>query len=73
MPIRKKTRPKRGGDVNRGITVAEFLQGLLNSQYASIYPEGLFDLPLEMPDGLPVASVYVDDGVITISDEEDDF
>ena len=71
MSTRKKTRPQSGG-LNRGITVAELLQGLLNSQYASIYPEGLFDLPLEMPDGLPVASIDVDDGVITISDEDDD-
>lgn len=56
----------------RGITLTELIQGLLNSQYASIHPEGLFDLPLEMPDGLPVTIIDVDDGVITISDSEED-
>lgn len=57
---------------SRGITLAELIQGLLNSQYASVHPEGLFDLPLEMPDGLPVTAIDVDDGVITVSDFDED-
>ena len=57
---------------NRGITLAELIQGLLSSQYASIHPEGLFDLPLEMPDGLPVTAIDVDNGAITISDFDED-
>jgi hypothetical protein len=55
-----------------GITLAELLHGLLMSQYASIHPEGLFDLPLQMPDGLPVTCAHIEDGVITISDDDDE-
>jgi hypothetical protein len=58
---------------HRGITLAELIQGLLNSQYASIHPDGLFDLPLEMPDGLPVTAIDVRDGVIVVSDAAQDY
>ena len=53
-------------------TLAELIQGVLNSQYASIHPDGLFDLPLQMPDLLPITSLDVDDGGITLSDDPED-
>ena len=70
MAKAKKTKPRRRQRNSTGLTLGELLHGVLNSQYASIFPEGLFDLPIEMPDGLPVTSLYVEDGVITVTDNE---